>query len=73
MLIEKSRTWGAWVAQLVKRLGFGSGHELTVREFEPHIGLCGDIPQPGACFGFCISLCLCPSPARALSVSLKNK
>ena len=35
---------GAWVAQLVKRLmlGFGSGHDLTVHEFEPRVGLCTD-------------------------------
>ena len=30
---------GAWVAQSVKRLtlGFGSGHDLRVRGFEPHM------------------------------------
>ena len=30
------------MAQLVKpvTLGFGSGHDLTVHEFGPHIGLC---------------------------------
>ena len=35
---------GAWVAHLVKRptLGFGSGRDLTVREFEPRIRLCAD-------------------------------
>ena len=40
-----------------------------VCEFEPHVGLCADRSQPGACFGFCASLSLCPSPARALSLS----
>ena len=25
---------------------FGSGHDLTVREFEPHIGLCADSAEP---------------------------
>ena len=37
-------TWGAWVAQSVKRptLDIGSGHDLTVHEFKPHIGLCTD-------------------------------
>ena len=32
---------GVWVAQSVKRLtlGFGSSHDCTVREFEPHVGL----------------------------------
>ena len=34
----------AWVAQSVKHLtlDFGSGHDLTIREFEPHIRLCAD-------------------------------
>ena len=38
----KGPTQGAWVARSVKRptLGFGSGHDLTVPEFEPRIGLC---------------------------------
>ena len=40
--------WGAWVAQSVKRptFDFGSGHGLTVRELEPHIGLCADSAEP---------------------------
>ena len=39
---------GAWVAQSVKRLnlGFCSGHDLTVREFEPHLGLSTDSVEP---------------------------
>ena len=39
-----SQPWGAWVAQLVKRptLDFGSGHDLVVCEFEPHVGHCAD-------------------------------
>ena len=50
----------AWVAQSVKclPLGFGSGHDLTVCEFEPHVGLCADGSEPGSCFGFCVSLSL---------------
>ena len=37
--LESKAFWGAWVAQLVKHptLGFGSGHSLTVHEFEFHI------------------------------------
>ena len=54
---------------------FGSGRDLKVREFQPRIGLCADGSEPGACFGFCVSLSLCPSPACAfplfLSPSLK--
>ena len=43
MLIEKD--WGAWVAQLVKRLtlDFGSGHDLAVHEIEPLVELS---PEP---------------------------
>ena len=35
---------GAWVAHLLKRstLDFGSGHDLSVCGFEPHIRLCAD-------------------------------
>ena len=51
---------------------FGSRHDLTVRGFEPRVGLCADGSEPGACFGFCafLSLSLCPSPTCALSLSL---
>ena len=39
---------GTWVAQLVKCLtpDFGSGLELMIREFEPHIRLCTDSVEP---------------------------
>ena len=45
--IEKN-FWGTWVAQLVMRptLSFGSGHDLTVHKFKPHIGLCADSMEP---------------------------
>ena len=54
---------------------FGLGHDLTVRGFEPRVGLYADSSEPGACFGFWVSLSLCPSPAhaRSLSVSKINK
>ena len=50
---------------------FGSGHDLTVCGFKPRVRLCADSSDPGACFGFCVSLSLCPSPSCTLS--LKNK
>ena len=28
----------------------GSGHDLMVREFEPHVGLCADSSEPAAYF-----------------------
>ena len=54
-------------------LGFGSGHDLTVRGFEPHIRVCAD--SAGLAWDS-LSPCLC-APALSLvslSVSLrKNK
>ena len=51
---------------------FGSVRDLGVREFKPHMGLCADSSEPGARFGFCASLSLCPSPTRILSLSLSK-
>ena len=45
---------------------------FAVCEFEPHVRLCADSSEPEACFGFCVSLSLCPSPAHALSLSKVN-
>ena len=59
-----------WLRRLSVRL-HGSGHDLTVRGLEPRVGLCADGSEPGACFGICDSLPLCPFPAHA--VSQKNK
>ena len=44
----KSPPGGSLVAQLVKHptLGFGSGHDLTVCEFEPCVRLCADTVEP---------------------------
>ena len=59
------------MAQSVKRLtAFGSGHDLAVGELKPHIRLHADSSEPGACFGFCVFLSLCSSPACTLSVCL---
>ena len=35
----------AWVAKH-PILDFSSGHDLTVSEFEPHVGLCADSVEP---------------------------
>ena len=39
---------GAWMAPSVKQgtLGFGSGHDLTVHGFKPHVGLCINSMEP---------------------------
>ena len=62
---------GAWVAQLVKYLT-GSDRDLRVHEFEPHVGLCADSSEAGACLGFFVSLSLCPSSTHAFSLSKIN-
>ena len=38
-ILKSNIVWGAWMAHLVKcpTLGFGSGHDLTVPEIEPHV------------------------------------
>ena len=51
---------------------FGSGHDLAVRGFEPHVGLRADSSEPGARFGFC-TLCRENLSLHFCSVSLKNK
>ena len=39
---------GPWLVQSVKHptLDFDSGHDLTVCEFEPGVGLCADSAEP---------------------------
>ena len=34
----------------------GSGHDLTAHGFKPHVGLCADSSESGACFGLCLPL-----------------
>ena len=66
----KSAQLGApgWRIRLSVRLQ--PGHDLAVREFEPRVGLWADGSEPGACFRFCVSPSLCPSPVHALSLSV---
>ena len=51
---------------------FGSGHDLTVLGFKPHVGLYADSSEPEACFGFCVSLSLSTPPTHTLSLSQKQ-
>ena len=48
---------------------FSSGRDLMAHEFEPCIGFCADSSEHGACFRFCVSLSLFPSPVHTLSLS----
>ena len=59
------------MAQSVKSptLGFYSGHDLTVCDFEPRDGLCADSTEPA---WDCLSLPLSAPPPITLSVSLSK-
>ena len=45
-----------WLSWLGVRLQLRS--DLTISEFKPHVRLCADSSEPGACFGFGVSLSL---------------
>ena len=47
-LKRTQKTQGTWLAQSVKppTLDFSSGRDVTVGEFEPHVGLCADRGEP---------------------------
>ena len=62
---------GAWVAQSVE-VWLQLRSRSRGREFEPRVGLWADGSEPGACFLFCVSLSLCPSPVHALPVSVSK-
>ena len=70
ILKERIRGAPGWRSRLSVRLQ--PGHDLTVREFEPRIGLWADGSEPGAYFRFCVSLSLCPSPIHAVSLSVSK-
>ena len=57
--------WRSWLSVRLQ-----PGHDLAVCEFEPRIRLWADRSEPGACFRFCVSLSLWPSPVHALSLSV---
>ena len=63
---------GGWVAQLIEHqtLVFCLGHDLTVCEIKPCIGLCADSTEP-AWDSLSVPLSLCPCPAFSLSLRKK--
>ena len=64
---------GTWVAQWVKH-DFSSGHDLVVRGFEPHVGLCADSSEPRAISdSVSPSISAPPLLALCLSLSLSKK
>ena len=62
------------MAEPVKRptLGFSSGHDLKVHEFELHIGLCADSAEP-AWDSLAPSVSTPPMLTHTLSLSLSQK
>ena len=77
------------MAKLVKHLtlGFNSGHDLTICEFEPRMRLYTDLtepawdslcplslPLPSSCsLSLTVSVCLCLSVSLSQNNKLKNK
>ena len=58
-----------WLSELSVQLQLRSWScGLWVRA---RVRLCADSSEPGACFGFCVYLSLCPSPVRAPSLCQK--
>ena len=51
---------------------FGSGHDLTARDFEPRVGLCADSSEPGAASESVFPSLSAPPPAYALCLSLSK-
>ena len=47
---------------------FSSGHDLTVCDFKPCVGLCVDSSEPGTCFRFCLPLSPCAPSQLVLSL-----
>ena len=70
----KDSSWGAWVAQSAER---PTSAQVMVLQFvgsSPSLGsVLTSCSEPGACFGFCVSLSLSPSSAHALSLLLSQK
>ena len=65
-----------WLSRLSVRLQLRSWSHSP--RFEPRVGLCGDSPELGACYRFCVSLSFCvPHPhhsrAHACTLSLSQK
>ena len=68
LLVLKSKRG---VPEWLSHLSVSSGHDLTVHEFESHIGLCADSPglEPAS---DSVSPSVCPSPTQALSLSVSK-
>ena len=70
---RRPNSLGAWMAQLDKRPTSAQVMIFAVCEFKPHVGLCADSSEPGACFGFCVFLSLSLPLPHSCSVCLSQK
>ena len=71
-LLEKNITWGAWVAQSVGRPTSAQVMVLWLWSLRPAVRLCAGSSEPGACYGFCVSLSLCFNPSYTVCLSLSK-
>ena len=76
MKVRKFNSAGSpgWLSRL--SIDCGSGHDLTVHWFEPHVGLCADSSKPGVCYRYYVSLSLSAPPVSLslfLFLSLSQK
>ena len=62
--------WGRLGGSVGWASDFGSGHDLTVHEFEPPVGLCADSSEPAS---DSVSPSLSAPSLLVLSLSLKKK
>ena len=72
----KEYMWGHLGGSVSLASDVSSGHDLTVHEFEPLVGLGADSSEPGACFRFRVSSLSAPpllTFCLSFSLSLKNK
>ena len=58
---------------LTEASDFGSGYDLVVHGFEPHVGLCADSTEPSRLWVLCLSLSSLSPLILCLSLSKINK
>ena len=72
LIIIKTRGVPGWLSQLnvqptSAQVRISRSVSLSPA-LEPHVKLCADSSELGACFEFCLTLSLCPSPAHSCSL-----
>ena len=70
---EVNATWGTWVAQVVRCPALPQVMISQFMSSSPMLSSAADSSEPVACFGFRVSLSLCPSNTCALSLSVSQK